>query len=144
MKIVEVGNRIKGDKRMKREIKFRGLRIDGEGWVNGSLVMVCDGETLKRYPCIVISYNHDTFDWIEVISESVGQFIGLQDKNGVDIFQGDKLQDSSGRIMIVSWNDKFASFCLESEGWMHSHFFGEACNPSDVEIIGNIHKPINH
>jgi hypothetical protein len=37
---------------MKREILFKGKRIDSKEWVEGSLVMVCDGETLKRYPLL--------------------------------------------------------------------------------------------
>ena len=61
---------------MKREILFKGKRIDNKEWVEGNLVMVCNGETLKRYPCIVISYNHDTFDWLEVDPKSVSQFTG--------------------------------------------------------------------
>lgn len=35
---------------MSREIKFRGKRIDNNEWACGSLVMVCDGESLKKYP----------------------------------------------------------------------------------------------
>lgn len=74
---------------MNREIIFRGKKIDTKEWVYGNLVMVCNGETLKRYPCIVISYNHDAFDWHEVIPETVGQYTGVNDKNKDKIFEGD-------------------------------------------------------
>jgi hypothetical protein len=40
--------------------------------------------------------------------------------------------------MQVSWNPHFASFCLDRSGWMFTHYFREAVNPEQVEIIGNI------
>jgi len=66
-------------------------------------------------------------------------FTGKQDKNGKDIYAGDILRDSTG-ICLVSWNDNFASFCLQRNGWAFDHFFGEAVESEDTEIIGNVHQ----
>ena len=75
---------------MKREILFRGARVCDGHFVNGSLVEVngeCDSN--ESVPHIVISYGPDTFDWFEVDPETVGQYTGIDDREGEKIFEGD-------------------------------------------------------
>jgi uncharacterized phage protein (TIGR01671 family) len=67
------------------------------------------------------------------------QFIGLEDKNKRGIYRNDLFKDSTG-VSLVGWNSKFASFCLQRNGWMFDHFFGEAVDPEDGEVVGNIHE----
>ncbi len=140
---------------MKMEIKFRCKRVDNGEWEYGSLVMVCNGETLKRYPCIVISYNHDTFDWHEVIPETVGQFISLKDKNGKEIFDGDKMsyKKHSGYIledcmMIVQFDNEAGCFGYSSDKCLFPELIFPFAQHDDLqndvlnhcEIIGNIQE----
>ena len=75
---------------MKREILFRGARVCDGHFVNGSFVEVngeCDSN--ESVPHIVISYVPDTFDWFEVEPETVGQYTGIDDREGEKIFEGD-------------------------------------------------------
>ena len=68
---------------MKREILFRGARMEDGKFVYGSLVFVKENDKSENeLPHIVISYGPDTFDWFEVEPETVGQYTGMTDKKG--------------------------------------------------------------
>lgn len=112
-----------------REIKFKGLRTDGKGWVKGYLSRIEDVTTW-----VIVDWDNKTF--YHVIPESVGQFTGLKDKNNKEIYIGDVLQTPTG-IATVVWQDIAVALKIpgsEDVDWEHSSYYAKC------EIIGNIHE----
>jgi len=92
-----------------REIKFKGKRKDNGEWVYGHYI-VCDYKTfIVDKECCSSTYDNgrsvgiDYDELIEVISETVGQFTGLKDKNGTDLdwWEGDKFRIDGHLYAIV-------------------------------------------
>ena len=122
---------------MKREILFRGARVCDGHFVNGSLVEVngeCDSN--ESVPHIVISYGPDTFDWFEVVPETVGQFTGIMDKSGEELFEGDiyNMGDDNIRYVVVWRNCMFMGKQIGSNSYAGLDYF-----ESDIKKVGNIY-----
>ena len=90
-------------------IKFRGLRIDGKGWVYGGYFQHTPDEDGVRY--YIFDFNEGA---VEVIPESVGQFTVLHDKNGKEIFEGEILYNNDRKEnCVVKYDEEKAMFIVE-------------------------------
>lgn len=118
-----------------REILFRGKRAYSRGWVEGHLIVFPKSKITK---IMVWNASDLDFDAIEVIPETVGQFTGLADKNGKQIFEGDIVRWPGLRAVgIVQYGEFNCSCCDGVFGW---HFGTEDIRDHDsYEVIGNIH-----
>ena len=116
-----------------REIKFRGKRKDTGEWVYGDFLKPTD-----YHFCIRERISGATH-YVE--SETVGQYTGLKDKNGKEIYGGDrvKIQDE---VVTIFFNESMASWDYEYEGGDCEPIVldGSYYDPSGFEVIGNIHE----
>ena len=136
---------------MKREILFRGKRIDNEEWVEGSLLTTKYNTYIIPMYDEFVSYQRP----ISVNSETIGQFTGLTDKNGVKIFEGDVIRYIEHNRFLL--NSFAAIVCYDSLvaafGYINNTQFMYYFSDFDeidvdflphTEVIGNIHDNPNY
>lgn len=117
---------------MNREIKFRGLNKEHNLWLYGYFFRYPNG----RHTLI---YESDSSCW-EVLSSSVGQYTGLKDKNGTEIYEGDILIDEDFDYPLkMVWFD--GCFKLQGKGLHLPDVIPayESLQRWELRIIGNIH-----
>ena len=122
-----------------REILFRAKRLDNGEWVEGLLWR-------KKYKSnkLFISYFPDKDDYEDVCvvdSETVCQYTGLTDKNGVKIFEGDIVKGLFlfGMSINAVATFKDGSFGLKWYRGSIEEFSAFSCfHNVTFEVIGNI------
>ncbi len=131
---------------MERKIKFRGKDVETDKWVNGDLI-----QRMGYMPSIMFPYNSNgkvRYGECAVKRETVGQFTGLLDKNGKEIYEGDivktkqfgKELNRGGNFVNVSGYDVFEIKYINAQFMFNNRlrYFYLHSNTT-CEVIGNIH-----
>lgn len=125
-----------------RIIKFRGkIKVTGK-WIYGD-IMHLYGDALIQTD-ISDNEKRGTIGW-DVFPESIGQFTGIVDRNGVEIYEGDIIQtyDSSGNpilheVYYLESEARFATKLIGYENLNEGSLTQKWINELDFEVIGNI------
>ena len=117
----------RGQIRKKGErVTIGGLPLDSK-WIYGGIF----ASNTKSDRCIITSY--DDFKKYPVHADTVGQFKGLTDRNGVKIFEGDILKYYK-KLFFVEYDKNLARFLVKKP---NGAFIPTVFN--DCEIVGNIY-----
>lgn len=128
---------------MNRQIKFRGKTLNGE-YVFGNYHYSADNKfhyILNQEKFIYVDDEHILYlhpsEVHVVIPKSIGQFTGLHDKNGKEIFEGDVIKPlkvlNATLRQVIFLKGGFWAYRDDNDFYALDFYDGDSC-----EIIGNV------
>lgn len=117
---------------MVREIKFRGkvkhrdpMTNPENGWVEGYYFQDLTRGEMRSY-----IFSTTLFFW-EVIPETVGQFTGMLDQNGKEIWENDIVNWYCAKLRVEFID---GCFCMHEDDTLHD-LFSEL---DEISVVGNV------
>lgn len=122
---------------MNRQIKFRGIREEYNPAWHQSIFRF--GNLLNNNSIGEVGYDLSHYEYAKVKPETIGQFTGLMDKNGNEIYEGDLVQhDAWNYPFEIIFNDEKARFVCKLQTGLTQYIDCER-----LVVVGNIHETVS-
>jgi uncharacterized phage protein (TIGR01671 family) len=130
---------------MEREIKFRLWHIEDKQMYSYDFMWGRSGQSGSGWvDCVPFGeerevgfFKHGNQIGIDPHDCEIMQYTGKKDKNGIEIYEGDEIQDDGGYIGSVYWNQDHCQFLVDFAG-LEDQELGEW-----AEVVGNIYESNN-
>ena len=123
-----------------REIKCRGKRLDNGEWIEGDLLRMLDHWFIFPDPA------PEGIDKYAVDPATVGEYTGLKDKNGKEIYEGDVIRSPLSedktrphRIFYHTGNAAFMGALVDRKELCYLRLDQNWIYKFEKVVLGNIH-----
>ena len=131
-----------------RDIKFRGKNKEGK-WIYGTgvvkVIVNCKEtnalEIIQSVDYDELDYYVPNYDSEEIRPDTIGQYTGLKDKNGKEIYEDDIVYViSEDENAFILWDNVTSSYVIQFNSWcadFHNYY------EKELEVVGNIYDNKN-
>lgn len=117
----------------RAKVKYNGTHYFSGDWVYGYIVDT--GTDMFIVDTSEDDYGNVRYSQVSIIPETVGQYTGLKDKKGTEIYHKDKIKSQNNILYTVEWAEEEACFYARAGNIEYKPKFW-----FESEVIGNIHE----
>lgn len=120
-----------------RQIKFKAKRLDGKGWVEGSLIRSTTG--IKERAYIVENFSSmSDYSVIGIDPSTICRYTGLKDCEGNELYEHDFIKNYPFMPAEIVWSEELSGYYLKhTNGKIEDKPLGHYLSLGKFKVVGN-------